>query len=508
MKRNRFLNDVSMKVCLAVFLFALLPCGIAAQDTDALSLDEAIERSVREFKEKTSSPGRIAIVNFDTEAEALSEYIMEEITATLVGFNFEVAERINLDFVRKELNLQYSGEFDDEAMADIGRFLGAESVLVGALQNIGNTYRYRLNSINVEKAVREIAIRLDVRNDSAFNTILESLRYSKPAAPKTAAPKPVAQPKTAGAFLDRGILFATRGDFTLAIEDFTEAIKLKPDLASAYLLRSRALHASVSNVTDIADDFSGFGFSTITDVNNYTAANRPVYDKALADINTAIKLDEASYNAYRLRGNIYSDMGDYDRAIADFNQALKLNPNSDGAYNARGLAYAGKKDYDRAIADYNQALRIDPDYALAYVNRSGAYWGKGDNDRAIADCHQALRIDPDNALAYNNRGIAYANKKDYDRAIADYNQALRIDPDYALAYYNRGVEYANKKDYDRAIADYNQALRIDPDYSLAYNGRGSAYWNKGDKTRARADWRKALELDPNNEYARDNLEGQ
>jgi tetratricopeptide (TPR) repeat protein len=568
MKQKGFLKGVSMKVCVAVFLFALLPCGIAAQNTDALSLDEAIERSVREFQQKTSSPRRVAIVQFDTEDEALSEYIMEEIAATLVNFDFEVAERKNLDFVRKELDLQYSGEVDDETMAEIGRFLGAESVLVGALQNIGSTYRYRLNSINVEKAVREIAIRLDVRNDSAFNTILESLRYSKSAASKTAVPKPVAQPKTPGAFLDRGILFATRGDFALAIEDFTEAIKLNPDFASAYLLRSRALLASVSKVTDIADDFS-----SISSIRNYTAANKPVYDKALADANTAIKLDYTSYNAYRLRGSLYIDMGNYDRAIADYNQmlritpedadayirrggaywgkkdydrtiadftqAIRIDPNNANAYNNRGLAYANKQDYDRAIADYTQAIRITPEDADAYIRRGGAYWGKKDYDRAIADFTQAIRIDTNDATAYYNRGLTYANKKDYDRAIADYNQVIRIDPDHASAYNNRGEAYRRKEDYDRAIADFNQTIRIDPDHAFAYNNRGLAYYNKGDydraitdytqalridpdytnayvnrgnayghkgdKNRARADWRKALELDPNNENAQINL---
>jgi tetratricopeptide (TPR) repeat protein len=486
MKENRFMK---MRVVAVLTLLVLLSCAstggktkaasvapvaapvvIAEEPTSGISLDEAIEQSAREFKEKTASLRRIAIVQFDTEAEALSEYIMEEITAALVNFDFEVAERKNLDIIRKELDLQYSGEVDDEAMADIGRFIGAESVLVGELLKVGNTYRYRLSSIGVEKAVRETAVRLDVRNDSAFKAVLDSLRSQKPA-----VPKPVVQPKTAGEFLDRGILFAARGDFALAIEDFSEAAKLKPDLASAYLLRSRALHASVSKVHDIAEDFSAFVGS-----GNYTAANKPVYDKALADINTAIKLADTSFNAYHLRGRLYSDMKNYDRAMADYNQALKLNPNSAGAYNARGIAYDDKGDYDRAIADYNQALSINPDYAIAYNNRGKAYADKKDYEKAIADYTQAIRIDPDFAIAYNNRGMVYA----------DYN--------------NRG--YTNKKDYEKdyekAIADYTQAIRIDPDDAIAYNNRGMVYFYKRDETRARADLRKALELDPNYETAR------
>ncbi|MDR1902849.1 MAG: hypothetical protein LBQ88_11280 [Treponema sp.] len=180
---------------LALFtaLASLFSCATTGQNPNALSLDQAIEQSEEEaaarFQEKTVSPRRIAIVQFDTELEALTEYILEEITGALVNYDFEVAERANLDFVREELDLQYSGEIDDEtAVVSIGKFIGAQSILFGALQKVGNTYRYRLNSVDVEKAVREVSIRLNVRNDRSFNAALESLRSQKQAAPKPPGP--------------------------------------------------------------------------------------------------------------------------------------------------------------------------------------------------------------------------------------------------------------------------------------------------------------------------------
>jgi tetratricopeptide (TPR) repeat protein len=514
MKENRFMK---MRVVAVLPLLVLLSCASGGnsgtkateEPTSGISLDEAIEQSAREFKEKTASPKRIAIVQFDTEAEALSEYIMEEITWALVNFDFEVAERKNLDFVRKELDLQYSGEVDDETMVEIGRFIGAESVLVGELLKVGNTYRYRLSSIGVEKAVREAAVRLDVRNDSAFKAVLESLRSQKPA-----VPKPVAQPKTAGAFLDRGILFAARGDFALAIEDFSETIKLKPDFASAYLLRARALQASVSKIESIAEDFSSFDSVSYGVKNNYTAANKPVYDKALADINTAIKLDDTSFNAYFLRGEIYDDMGDYDRAIADFNQALKRNPNSVSTYNRRGLVYYKKDDYEKAVADYTQAINIAPNYNAPYNNRGNVYEAKEDYDRAIADYTQAIRLDPNDAGSYNNRGNAYLNRglkgiwdrnydyeKDYDNAIADYTQAIRLRPDDAIPYGSRGYAYRRKDDNDRAIADFTQAIKIDPDDAFAYYWRGFEYSKKKNYDSAIADFTQAIRINQNDANA-------
>jgi tetratricopeptide (TPR) repeat protein len=37
-----------------------------------------------------------------------------------------------------------------------------------------------------------------------------------------------------GAFLDRGILFASWGEYDNAIADYTEALKLDPNFAGAY----------------------------------------------------------------------------------------------------------------------------------------------------------------------------------------------------------------------------------------------------------------------------------
>ena len=43
--------------------------------------------------------------------------------------------------------------------------------------------------------------------------------------------------------------------------------------------------------------------------------------------------------------------GDKERAIADFDTAIKLNPKDADVYTNRGLAYFDKGQYDRAIAD-------------------------------------------------------------------------------------------------------------------------------------------------------------
>jgi len=278
--------------------------------------------------------------------------------------------------------------------------------------------------------------------------------------------------QTAQTRLDNGKRLFDQENYDGAIREFTEAIRLDPNMAEAYAYRARA----------------------------YVGDNN---DQALSDANRAIQLNSRLGMGYVARGNVYSNKKDYTRAIADYTEAIRLDPKFATAYYNRGLAYANKNDYDRAIADYTEAIKLDPKDASAYNNRGNAYYAKKDYDRVIADYTEAIKLEP-TAARYNNRGLAYANKNDYDRAIADYTQAIRLDPRYVNAYYNRGLAYANKNDYDRAIADYTEAIRLGPT-ATRYASRGNAYYQKGDTSRATADWEAAVRLDPNNSNAKDNL---
>lgn len=219
-------------------------------------------------------------------------------------------------------------------------------------------------------------------------------------------------------------------------------------------------------------------------------------DRAMADLNEAIRLDPKLAMALNNRGAAYNEQGDNDRAIADYDAAIRIDPKFAMAFQNRGNAYHDKGDLDRAIADYNVAIRLDPKFATAFQNRAGAYHDKGDNDRAVADYGEAIRLDPKRVKAFVGRGMAFRAKGDNDRAITDYSEALRLDPKRVGAFLGRGLAYRAKGDSGRAIADFNEAIRLDPKEANAFVIRGIAYHAKGDDDRAMADYNEAIRLDP------------
>jgi tetratricopeptide (TPR) repeat protein len=223
------------------------------------------------------------------------------------------------------------------------------------------------------------------------------------AAPKPVAPRPQSPPQSPHdndrdndfdaymACYDRGDKYFGQGDYDRAIREYTEAIRLKPNEAAAYLARACAY--------DEKQD----------------------YDRAIADYSKLIQLKPRDALVYFARGRAYYEKENYDKAIADYNEAVRLEPNDAMTYYSRGCAYDGKEDYDRAIADYSETIRLDPHHVNAYIRRGCAYVMKEDIARTRADWEEALRIDPHNTEARdwlnrlpNNNGMDGDDDDDFD----------------------------------------------------------------------------------------------
>jgi len=126
------------------------------------------------------------------------------------------------------------------------------------------------------------------------------------------------------------------------------------------------------------------------------------YDLAISEFSEAIRLKPDDSLSHYNRANAYSDKGDYDKAIADYTEAIRLQSDYAAAYNDRGNAYAYQGDWDKAIADFSNAIRLNPNYGEAYFNRAVSCDRKGDYDKAIADFHEAIHLKADYVEAYNN----------------------------------------------------------------------------------------------------------
>jgi tetratricopeptide (TPR) repeat protein len=272
-------------------------------------------------------------------------------------------------------------------------------------------------------------------------------------------------PRTAKDYRLRGQNYGRKGRYDRALADLNEALRLDPD-------------------DDVALHERGWAYY-----------KKEEYDRALADLTRALALVE-SPATYQVRGLVFLAKGDHDAAIADLKESLKLNPKSAVAYHYLGRAYYYKKDYDEAIKHTTAAIRLDPQDAAAYAYRGYAYHDKKDYDRALENYNQSLRLNPRDVHVWRYRGWVYRTRGDYDKAVADFNQALALTPNSPHLYNDRGYALRLRGDVAAAVADYTRAISLKPDFALAYYNRSVAFRKLGKKEQAGADYNKAIQLDP------------
>jgi tetratricopeptide (TPR) repeat protein len=171
--------------------------------------------------------------------------------------------------------------------------------------------------------------------------------------------------------------------------------------------------------------------------------------------------------AHNNLGNVYSPQGMSDSAMAEYQTALRLNPAFAEAHNNLGTEYAYRGLLDRAVAEYQTALRLKPDFVDAHNNLGAAYRSQGLLDRAVTEFQAALRLKPYYAEAHYNLGIAYVSQGLLDMAVTEFQSASRLKPDFVDAHYGLALIFIEKGNMDMARREVEVMLKIRPDLPKA-----------------------------------------
>lgn len=226
--------------------------------------------------------------------------------------------------------------------------------------------------------------------------------------------------------------------------------------------------------------------------NEYSAIQD--FQIAIEQYSEAVKLNPENTYAYTHRGIAKDILGQRESAIEDFDIAIRIDPKNYKAYNGRASSKADLDRNEEAIADFDAAIRIKPEYAKAYNNRGAAKAGLGRDEEAIADYSRAIQINSGHAEAYLNRGAAKTGLGKHEEAIADYDEAIRIRPGFVEAYFYRGNAKANLGRYKDAIEDFSDAINRNREYTNAYKSRGLARKFLGQLSAAKEDFERAQAL--------------
>ena len=126
---------------LIIFISLLLCAGFAF----AADVQTALKETAEQFSASLKPKSVVAIIGIHSESPVLSDFMLDELTLRLVQLKkLTIADRANLEAIKKEMSFQLSGEVGDESIQQLGAKIGAETVIQGTLKQLGKSARYTL----------------------------------------------------------------------------------------------------------------------------------------------------------------------------------------------------------------------------------------------------------------------------------------------------------------------------------------------------------------------------
>jgi len=113
----------------------------------------AIENAVDQAFVGINKNSRITVIHIQASTSDLTTFITSELIHLLVTRGYNVVDRVDIDIIKFEQELQYSGDVDDNTAVSLGKFIGADLVVTGAVTSIETLRRLGLKVIETETTV-------------------------------------------------------------------------------------------------------------------------------------------------------------------------------------------------------------------------------------------------------------------------------------------------------------------------------------------------------------------
>ncbi len=235
-------------------------------------------------------------------------------------------------------------------------------------------------------------------------------------------------------------------------------------------------------------------------------------DLALQDFTEALKRDPEVATAYVNRGYVLNDLHQPKAAAADFESAIKLEPKNGQAHLGLAYSDLDLNRPEAAIRQSRLAEQEMGDSQLVHVIRATAYGREGMLTKAIGEYHAALKFTPNDGGLHLGLGNALFAERHYHEAVNELHIAERLSPDNPSVYALLARSYAYLQDRVQTLRYVQLAEQHAEQMATAGNGQkprnfqlseiyvetGQALSTLGDQKAAMARFRKALAV-PNSD---------
>jgi tetratricopeptide (TPR) repeat protein len=258
-----------------------------------------------------------------------------------------------------------------------------------------------------------------------------------------------------------------------------EKLDLKKLIDNAIECRNRNAHSEAIKCISIIIE----NFPLIADYFDFRSHQYILiknFDKAIEDLDQAIKLNSANYMYYSTKAYLFFENKNYKEAIKLYEKALTLKPASHHIYQVYNDLGCSKLNYylssnheiellDSAIEDFTYGLTLNPSILVKsdfFERRAYCNYLKGINIYNSGDGIQA-QINGDGTASFINNFEPFIKN-----ALIDYYKAKEINPNRAEIFYKMSICYEVLRDEVKELENISIALKLDPNneqYINIYN---------------------------------------
>ena len=425
--------------------FDITPTGIR-RDSSPAGINAAIDESPS-----------IAVLPFaDMSPEEDQGYFCEGIAEEILSALTRIE---SLRVVARTSSFRYGG--DSGNVQEIGRKLGANTILEGSVRKSGEQLRVSAQLIKVADGYhlwsktfdRELKDVFAIQDEIA-SSIAESLLNTLVRVETT-----VCGDVRAYEYYLRGRQFLNRFrkvDIEFARRMFYQAIDRDPEFALAWA-----------------------GYADCYSLEIMYADPTPWFrDKAREASARALALDPNLAEAHASSGLAHLVLEEFEQAESEFKKAIELNARLFEAYYYFARTRFHQGDMDAAADLFAQAASVNPEDYQSRLLRVQILRGAGRIDAAKTEARLAIEVvernlewNPDDARALHLGAGSLILIGDVERADKWLNRALQIDPDDSIVLYNVACNYATLDRVDEALECLERAVE---------HGTVSEDWMKND----------------------------
>lgn len=232
---------------------------------------------------------------------------------------------------------------------------------------------------------------------------------------------------------NRGLHLYATGRPAEALEDYRQALAIKPDYVNANNNLGRAL------------------------------ANQGRPAEAIPFLRKALQSQPGNVEVRNNLANALTDLGQLDEAHAHYDAILARNPAHASALNGSAVVLVRQNRLPEAKARLEQALLVAPDNASAHANLGNLYAMLGDRDSAIREYRRATELGPEDAHTFFLLGSLLGQQERFREAAQSLQRAIALRPTNPEALAQLGRSLARLGERGEALRALQDSLRQRPD---------------------------------------------